>query len=522
MKFFTASKRNILSSTIAGLLSISFIIAPISHTFETQRVFAQDAVVVIGGNGTVQESITAASSVSSKISSWIQTGLMSSLNIKEFTLDAIAWGLINIVIKEMIRSVTKWVNSGFKGSPAFVTNLNGYLTNIADKVAGNFIWGTPLNFLCSPFKLNIRLALDIQYKQTKGYVAQCRVSSVVKNMDRFLGGDFLAGGWDGWYSVALTPSNNPYGAMNEARNGLYAGIAGAQNIKLKELDFGNGFLSVEQCPEDGDFGACTTVTPGIVIQEQLNNTLDVTNKRLAVADEINELVGALFSQLGKQALGGVGGLLGLTEPRYGAGNYFDRMAAEASTFGYVGTSNITFESSIAAETKYRDHQQTIVTLITDASTYKERTYPAPEETAEEEGASDGVDRRTTSRARRPVCTAGALTSSLAGKRTVAQREIVSSTALIGTLNIFMNDYALLRNPATPATTLATLITKYGASSVPDAEGKLMAQFLSYQSSGALHTEESNVTLQLSTIPDLKSEIQSFTDSIDTACNPERD
>lgn len=509
MKKIISEKRKIFSSLIVGFLVFSFILAPISQTLILSTV---NAVYIV--SDPVVETETALTTIEQTIATAAEVAtefLTHTLWTKEFLLDTIAWGLVNIMLKEMIRSTTQWVKSGFKGSPAFVTDMEGFLLDIADKVAGNFIYGSALQGLCSPFKLNIQLALDIQYRATRGYQAMCRLSSVIKNVDRFLAGDFLQGGWNGWYSVTLTPSNNPYGAMLQAQDALYASIGSSQKNEADILGFGKGFLSVKQCIDDGaGFGEyCSIVTPGTAIENQLNMALGSPARRLEVADELNELVGALAQQLAKEALGGVGGLLGLGESRNGQQNYFDRVSAENSQKSYEDPSLTPGKTDIDSETKYRDVQKTIIDIITDASTYKLRTYSTDEVRLDE----NGNDTRSACRA------TGELTTSLTNQLRSAQKEVASSTVLIATLTVFSTDYNLLTSATTSASTTSRLILKYGASSVSEAQSKLMDQYLRYQTSGVLHSTGEAIRLELKTIKEIRADIQSFTASIDTACRP---
>ena len=50
----------------------------------------------------------------------------------------------------------------------------------------------------------------------------------------------------------------------------------------------------------------------------------------------------------------------------------------------------------------------------------------------------------------------------------------------------------------------------------------MNRFLTYQTTGALHNEVQSVTLELTTIPALRTEVSSFTSSVDTACRRQID
>ena len=126
------------------------------------------------------------------------------------------------------------------------------------------------------------------------------------NIDEFVAGDFSQGGWVGWFDLVIT--NNPYRNFLVASSELDARIAAARAREVKLLEFGDGFLSFEQCITD-QFGKqrCSIVTPGKVIQEQLDHTLGTNLRQLELADEINEIIGALITQLVNKVF--TGGLL---------------------------------------------------------------------------------------------------------------------------------------------------------------------------------------------------------------------
>lgn len=493
--------KKITSLLIAGVLVCSFTITPISQTLSVQKA---EAVTVWDPGNWVANYGSWIASAASAISSAATSASIGSLAIKEYALDTIAWSLVNIMLKEMIRSVTAWVNSGFEGSPAFITDLTGFLINIADKVAGDFIYGSGLSMLCSPFKLNLQLALGLQYAQTKGYQAKCTLSSVVNNMESFMNGNFLEGGWDGWYNMALTPQNNPYGAAYEAQTALTISLINARGEQTKLLDFGRGFFSMKDSS-----GKLTT--PGAVIETQLNESLGLPANRLTVADELNELVGALFSQLVGQIFSGVGGLLGLTDSSYGDGDYFERLMAERTPTTYTdedgsGGGITAMQTAITDEEKYVTGLQRIISLINDAETYKDRTYP-PQDT-DEDGELESNP-----------CHSGVLTSSLSTQRVNAENTLASSLDALDTLEIYVTDYSLLDDSYTATATIATLLETYEQTSIPAAQGVILQDFMIFRSSGALHTEAEYVQLDMGTIPDIEKEIASFTASIDTACRP---
>ena len=257
---------------------------------------------------------------------------------KEGVLDTIAFLLINKIIERISASTVNWINSGFQGSPAYVTDPGSYFTNIGDQLAGQYIFSNPdLNFLCGPINAKIRLALTKSYLNEPNF--QCTLTDAFGDMEDFMG-DFNKGGWDKFFQMTQKQQNNPLGAFLQAESQLNAQIASRQGIAKDELNWGSGFMSQKVCdsrlpdtvvPEEdwGDGtgvpaytvpGGCapgheSTQTPGSVIQDQLNKALGAGTDKLKVADEINEIISALLNQLVSQVVGGVGsGLRGLSDP----------------------------------------------------------------------------------------------------------------------------------------------------------------------------------------------------------------
>lgn len=228
--------------------------------------------------------------------------------------DGLAYAAAQEILSELIEETTEWVNSGFDGNPAYATDPEQYLTNIADNVAGQFIEGSELSFLCSPFQTQVRLALLQSYAQRSQY--QCTLTSVVSNIEAFYS-DFGQGGWDAWFVMTQNNANNPYGSYIDAKIDLDRRVMAALRIEEKQLDWNDGFRQWrdERCiSDDPETGECIggyeeygpVKTPGSVINDQLNNALGSEVRRLELADEMNELLVALINQLLKKALGEAG------------------------------------------------------------------------------------------------------------------------------------------------------------------------------------------------------------------------
>lgn len=309
--------------------------------------------------------------------------------IKDYGLDGLAWSIANRVIERMAASTVKWINSGFQGSPAYVTDPDSYFTNIADKVAGEYIYSNPnLNFLCGDMSAKIKLALTRNYTSyNDDYRWRCSLTDVISNVDNFMG-DFSQGGWDGFFELTQKTQNNPLGAYLQAENEMYLQIATRQGVTQTELAEGSGFLTYKKCKagtektvDTNGLGSCDqaynscissatteeeqsrcsatasscnrvqdsiavgdcadsdkeTLTPGSVIGDKLNEALGSGTKKLEVADEINEIVSSLLNQLVTQVVGGgTGGLRGLSEPSTTNNNqtFTQTLTNNTQTVGY--------------------------------------------------------------------------------------------------------------------------------------------------------------------------------------------
>jgi hypothetical protein len=257
--------------------------------------------------------------------------ITSAMTTGSFTIDnvlnGIAWSLAKKILSEMTSSILNWVNSGFKGSPAFVTDMSKFLLDIADREMGEYLekLGGPFSFVCAPFKLDVQIAVSIAYESSRENAGMempgaCTLSGALANLDKFISGteSFIdAGGWETWFAVTANPAQyTPYGTLLTAKAQGNARLINARGEEIKLLEFGDGFLSAKICEEvddeSGGHEECGITTPGKVINEALTFQTSAGPRSLIEADEINEIISAVFSQLTQKAITGAMGLLGLS------------------------------------------------------------------------------------------------------------------------------------------------------------------------------------------------------------------
>ncbi len=331
------------SKKVLSSVLLAIVILPLGLILNPKTTHAQWVVWDPGNNATA-------------VAGWASIVPNTTANVvntvKEQGLDAIGYIIAKAILSKITASTVNWINTGFQGNPSFLTDPERFFGNIGDQVATQYLLGanSPLNQLCSPFKVEVRLALVKNHLQENTFQSQCTFAAIGRNFENFTR-DFSQGGWDGWFTMTQQEQNNPYGAYVQAKQQLSLQIGTQQNKYQTQVSNGKGFLSYERCRRDyvpkksvldcakwaplvagqeaqclvfaesntdGQEAKCPAsekevVTPGSVINEQLGKALGSPFAQLEAADELNEIVNALMVQLISKTFTSVGnGLRGLS------------------------------------------------------------------------------------------------------------------------------------------------------------------------------------------------------------------
>lgn len=352
--------RGRIASAFLWCALVSLIVSPFPPLVEA-------AVLVNDSPNTAQNTVTAGKTAASLIvqgkqlvQDTIQTANSYADKLKEWVLDGMVKYIAQTTLRAMTQSIVNWINNDFEGSPSFVTNPEGFLTGIADKVIGKTISQIDPMW-CEPFRFNLRLAFGIGYG-FRGAEEEigCRLTDVIANVqgayDSFVDGtsNFQNGGWQNWISITGSQQNNAYGAYLTTVNTLDASIVTASGKEIKLLDWGQGFKSWRKCKryeeagpalpdgsfnprpdgqegplmKSGDFAPrqCAEYgpveTPGSIIQDNLKQALGSDLMGLNLADEINEIVAALANLMIRKVMtAGLGGASDYVGASYASGTY---------------------------------------------------------------------------------------------------------------------------------------------------------------------------------------------------------
>ncbi len=233
--------------------------------------------------------------------------------------DSIAWCVVNAMIEYIANATIAWANSGFNGNPAFLQNPSRFFKDMADYAAGSVIqdiaYGASSGKLniCKPFRINIAIGLSQSYGRNNYRGMQCTLSNITQG--KFFGGISVNTktntrtrkstgiSWSDWVEVTQKDQNNPYGAYILANEVLYTSIQTRQNTLQFEIGLNKGWLNFKKCPPgEKDQTKCDTVTPGSLIENQLNQSLGLSKQRLVLANKFDQMITAIVNNLIKVAL----------------------------------------------------------------------------------------------------------------------------------------------------------------------------------------------------------------------------
>lgn len=322
---------------------------------------------------------------------------------KDCILDGIGLAIREALIRKITSATVEWINGGFEGSPAFVTNMEDFLLDTADEAFGNWIYeDRNFAFLCSNIQLDVRFAIALSYAGRNSRPT-CTLSSIVNNVENAVDNLSVEWDWDVYQTVTTDPSANPFLGLIQVSDDITSLLNEEQQQQLDDVNRGGGFLSFEHCRPAGStqntyednngavstegtdlsssLGAdrtgqeCEVATPGSIVRQGLSDTLGSDLERLGFADEFDEIIGALMGQLFKQVFSGEG-LSGVSQRSGSSRNFLAEYSRDGE--GQAGEELEDLSSSIETYKQNATNRITIDTeridRLTDARIQVESAY----------------------------------------------------------------------------------------------------------------------------------------------------
>jgi hypothetical protein len=280
---------------------------------------------------------------------------------KECTLDAIAFALKEGIIKGILQGMVTYINNGFSGGPGYLQDEGQYFDTMQDRQFDEFL-NNPNNFssLCSAWEADVRLAIATEYTTATRGTRPAQLSGTGTGLGSAIDGsnpdtcEILSDGyaesgedrtgfWSRFETQTTNTDGNPVSSYFDITEQFAQNFEYNVQRELRELQRNEGFFDVTYCDDGSDFysslpgsentvgsQSCKVTTPGSVINEQLNQALGSDQRRLELADEINEVFSALVGQLINSVFSELG-LFGTTQRTGGSQSLIDQYAGETDT-----------------------------------------------------------------------------------------------------------------------------------------------------------------------------------------------
>ncbi|MBP9668785.1 MAG: hypothetical protein KBE09_00660 [Candidatus Pacebacteria bacterium] len=303
---------------------------------------------------------------------------------KECVLDGVTKRMGEAASASIVSSVLRWQNTARGGNPQFVTNQDAERLQVADKARAEYLKKYNLQNLCTPFQATVRKNAAVAYMKTTrdpNSVYSCTLSTAdTGKIQNFLAGNFSAGGFAMFMETALNPQNQLYFAYEMYEETSRLAEQRALGNLTEELDWGRGNLSVKRevrTPTGTGEDRITQeiITPGYLIAELVTQAAGSGFRQLETANEIDQIVSALFSGITNQILTNAGGLQGISASQLGAAPYLDRLTAESNAGvrnAASGAGLAVLSSSLAVEEAFNKTKKDSKSLLETAASQLRR------------------------------------------------------------------------------------------------------------------------------------------------------
>ncbi|MEI8337831.1 MAG: hypothetical protein WCF92_01640 [bacterium] len=279
------------------------------------------------------------------------------------SLDAIGFCIANEMIRYIANSTIVWINSGFKGSPVFISNTGQFFKGIEQQELGNFVNGVAMGTLginlCQPFKVVVLTNTLGGYAGGRGNPLSCTLDKIKANYNQFTKGNWNSGGFPGWFELIQQP-NNAIGATLAAKDQAYINITTKQNTAIIDLNWSKGYRDFDKCQDKSSVnpktGKCangqpaTKTTLGGYIENQVNARGAAGMNRLNIATSFDQVVSALVNELIKIAINKVFDTSGSTSGGYSGGSSSSNASHTPLTISCSASSNTSYNTGATLAT----------------------------------------------------------------------------------------------------------------------------------------------------------------------------
>ena len=289
---------------------------------------------------------------------------------KECVLRPLQDRLRESAVSALLKKQTVGIETGREGNKQYVVNRNDEREQQADRAIVATLSDEKILAKLNPaFKDTVRSSIARGYRA--GREPESQLECTYKgNVEEVLKGKIPAGGGGvpnvlNALTVLTDPACNPMGTY-----AMVARIANdriTQAVKDWEITVAEGRGFYAKTDDATDPLAEKILTPASVVQESYQQILGSSVRQLESANDIGQMIGALFAGVTTQALTDSRGLAGLSQSFGGQPSYLDQVARESSQ-GVIGAAvNAALQilrASREVETRYLAAMNAVASTLT--------------------------------------------------------------------------------------------------------------------------------------------------------------
>lgn len=286
-----------------------------------------------------------------------------TLVYKECVLREVVDRMAESALTALQRKSILSVETSRDGGPMYPRILTQDILKRNDDVAARALTGDSLEGINPAFRDRIKRTYARAYMAATRASSQSLACPYQGDIEALTSGDESAFSVDGLMALG-NPACNPVFAYEMTRQYIDQQINSDTNEMMTRLQWGNGFYGVETTDAQGNR---VTRTPGALVQAGITQAVTSGYRRLENANDIGQMVGALFAGLSTQMISSGGGLQGITQSTGGQPSYLDKLTKESSDALISSAVNAALRILAAArqvEVQYNQAVTSLANLLT--------------------------------------------------------------------------------------------------------------------------------------------------------------
>ena len=264
------------------------------------------------------------------------------------------------------RAILVAYQRGRNGQPLFSQSIPLESRAVTDKAVLDYLQGDQVNMLNPTLRGPVARAIAQGYMATRNTPGRTFSCNYTGNLNALYSGNPDGSVWAG-LSAIQTPGCDPIFAYNLSNEQALGSAGYAVDNMLTRLGWDNGNYPLMGTDADGN---PIVLTPGSVVGANALQALQSGFTQLQNANDIDQMVGALFAGITSQVVNDNKGLVGLTKPTGGQASYLDQVVAQSAQGLRDSAINAGIQILVAQqqlETQILTLAQSILTEITRVS-----------------------------------------------------------------------------------------------------------------------------------------------------------